>query len=293
MTVHSLLPVAWQILTGTWNGLIDNRLSSMAAAIAFYTVFSLAPILIVAIAVAEPLLGRIAAEQSILAQLGDTLGIDNVDVLRRAVERDLIGSSWWGAMLGIGALLYSGTAIFVELDSALAVIWRSEAVPKPHPLLVEIRSRLLALLLMMVVGVALLTVILAGLAMSAWGSVLGRFPLVGAWLGPALSQGWTLAITAGFFTLVYKFLPDSHRRWRFALVSGIAVALLLAVGNSAITWYFEYTHIASGFGAAGALAAVMVWIYYSAIIVLLAAQIGRAVRDALDAGRQRVSHQDP
>ena len=293
MIGQPLLQILRRILLGTWNGLIDNRLSSMAAAIAFYTVFSLAPILIVAIAFAEPLIGRLAAEQSILAQLGELIGVDNVDVLRRAVERDLLGTSWWAAMLGVGALLYSGTAIFVELDSALAVIWRSETVPKPHPVLAEIRSRVLALLLMMVVGIALLAVILAGLAMSAWGQAIARFPLVGTWLGPTLSLGWTLAITAGFFTLVYKFLPDSHRRWRFALLSGVAVALLLAAGNSAITWYFAYMKLASGFGAAGALAAVMVWIYYSAIIVLLAAQIGRAVRDALDEGERRAETEDP
>jgi membrane protein len=282
MVSWGMLAILRTIVVSTWNGFFDNRLTSMAAAIAFYAIFSLAPILIVAISVAEPVLGRMAAEENLLAQLGDMIGIDNVDILRRAMERKLLsGDSWLPTLFGVGALLYSGTAIFVELDSALAVIWRQTEPNRPHPVLAEIRSRLLALLLMMVVGVSFLAAILFGIAMSGYDSVLKRFPLVGGWLGPALSEGWTLVVTAAFFTLIYKFLPDSHRPWRFALISGVAVAFLMALGTRAITWYFAYTKLGSAFGAAGALAAAMVWIYYSAIIVLVAAQVGRATRDAL------------
>ena len=277
-----MLSILRSILIDTWKGLFDNRLTSMAAGIAFYTIFSLAPILIVAIAVAEPILGKLAAEQSILDQLREVIGVDTVDMLRRALNRELLaGESWLTTLFGVGALLYSGTAIFVELDSALAVIWRDARGPRLGAVHAEIRSRLLALLLMMVVGVALLAVIVAGAAMSAYGNVLQRFPLVGQWLGPTLSQGWALLITASFFTLIYKFLPDSGRSWVYAIIPGVAVALLLELGNNAIAWYFAHSRLGSSFGAASALAGIMVWIYYSAIIVLLAAQISRATRDAL------------
>jgi len=278
-----MLRIGRDILLATWNGLFANRLTSMAAGIAFYTIFSLGPILILARALAEPVLGRLMARQSILEQLVDVIGVDAVDLLRRVLERELLaGESWWTTMFGICALIYAGTAIFVELDSALAVIWRDARTPRLHPVHAEIRTRVLAFLLMMVVGIMLLAVVLAGAAMSAYGSVLEHFPLIGAWLGPALSRGWTLLITGGFFTLIYKFLPDPHRSWLYALIPGVAVALLLDLGNSAIAWYFAYTRLGSTLGAAGALAGVMVWIYYSAIIVLLAAQISRAARDSLE-----------
>lgn len=277
-----MLKVVRDVGLATWEGLFANRLTSMAAAIAFYTIFSLAPILIVAIAVVEPILGRLEAQETILVQLKEAFGDDTVEMLRRALARELLaGESWWTKAFGFVALLYAGTAIFVELDSALAVIWRNERNPRMSALLAEIRSRALALIMMTVVGVALLAVILAGVLLSGYGSVLDRFPLIGHWLGPALSEMWSLSITAGFFSLIYKFLPDSGRPWVYAMVPGVAVALLLELGNSAIAWYFAYTKLGSSFGAAGALAGVMVWIYYSAIIVLLAAQVSRATRDAL------------
>ena len=279
-----------EILSATARGFAANRLTSMAAGIAFYTIFSLAPILIVAIALAEPLLGRLAAQESILSQLRDAFGADTVEMLRRALERNLVsGDVWWTKAFGFAALLYAGTAIFVELESALAVIWRDPDASVFGSLRAELRSRLLALLAVAILGLVLLAAILAGIALSAYGGVLKRFPLVGAWLGPALSQAWILTISATFFTLLYKFLSGAHRSWFYSLIPGIAVSLLLAVGNSALAWYFEYTEVGSAFGAAGALAGVMLWIYYSAVIVLLAAQISRATYDTLRKFREHPS----
>lgn len=281
-----MLTIGRDIILATWHGFFANRLTSMAAAIAFYTIFSLGPILIVATAVAEPIIGRPVVLETIFQQLEHAIGIDSAEMLRRALEREFMaGDSWWTRSFGIAALLYAGTAIFVELDSALGVIWRNDRPARMSAVLAEIRSRLLALILMAVIGVALLAVILAGVLMSGYGSVLARFPLIGRWLGPALSEGWTLLITAGFFSLIYKFLPDARRPWRYAFLAGIAVALMLAAGNSAIAWYFAYSRLGSSFGAAGALAGIMLWIYYSAIIVLLAAQISRAVRDTVLAAK--------
>lgn len=270
----------------TWNGFFENRLTSMAAAIAFYTIFSLGPILIIAVALAEPVVGHMAVEEAIIERLREVVGGESAEAFRRILERGLLqGATFWTTALGVAVLLYSGTAMFVELDSALDWIWRPRAGWKRHPVLAEIRSRLLALLLMASIGALLLVFMVSSVVVSGAVGALHGFPVVGEWLGPLIAGGWSAAITAVFFTLVYKFLPDAGVPWRIALVSGVAVALLFLVGNRAIVWYFGYTKLGSAFGAAGALAAVMVWIYYSAIIVLAAAQVGRAVRDALDARR--------
>jgi membrane protein len=282
--VLRILPALKEIVVATWNGFFENRLTSMAAAIAFYALFSVGPILLVAITIADPILGHMVAEEAILSGLSEALGIENLDVIRWAVTEGLFrGGSTWTTIISIVVILYSGTAIFVELDSAFDVIWHPAIVHRRHPVLTEIRSRLLALGLMAIIGVLFIIVFTATATLAAYDGVLRRLPLLGQYIGPALSEGWSLGVTAGFFALIYKFLPDVYIPWRLALISGAVVSVLFLIGNSAIAWYFAHSVLATAFGAAGALAAVMVWVYYSAIIVLVAGQVGRATYDALEA----------
>ncbi len=271
------------ILWGTFNGVVDNRLTSMAAAIAFYTLFSIGPLLILSVAIAEPLIGRMLAQETIVASIGEIVGADNLEILRRFAARDLFRGGGWAALLGLVVLLYSGSGVFVELDAALDVIWRPREGWKRHPVLAEVRTRLLALAMITLLGVLFLVVVLAGLGMSAYAGALAAFPVLGEWLGPAVSNVVHYGLITLFFSLIYKWLPDVRVPWRFALVSGAVVALMFAAGNRAIVLYFEATHMTSAFGAAGGIAAVMVWVYYTALMVLLGAQVGRATRDALDA----------
>ncbi len=279
-----MLHLLKSIVVATWNGFFENRLTSMAAAIAFYALFSVGPILLVMITIADPILGHMAAEDAIMSGLSEAIGVENLEVIRRAVQEGLFrGGSTWTTIISVAVILYSGTAIFVELDSAFDVIWRPSGGWRRHPVLAEIRSRLLALGLMALIGVLFILVFTATATIAAYDGVLRRLPWLGEYLGSALSEGWSLGVTAGFFALIYKFLPDVPIRWRFALISGVVVAVLFLAGNAAIAWYFAHSVLASAFGAAGALAAVMVWVYYSAIIVLVAGQVGRATRDALDA----------
>jgi membrane protein len=272
------------IVVATWNGFFSNRLTSMAAAIAFYALFSVGPILLVAITIADPILGHMAAEEAVMSGLSEAVGVENLEVIRRAVQEGLFkGGSTWTTIISIIVILYSGTAIFVELDSAFNVIWHPVDGSRRHPVLAEIRSRLLALGLMTLIGVLFILVFTASATIAAYDGVLQRLPLLGKYLGPALSEGWSLGVTAAFFALIYKLLPDVHIPWRFALISGAVVAVLFLLGNNAIAWYFAHSVLASAFGAAGALVAVMVWVYYSAIIVLVGGQVSRATYDALEA----------
>lgn len=279
-----MLHILKDILVATWNGFFENRLTSMAAAIAFYALFSVAPILLVAITIADPILGHMAAEEVVMSGLSEALGVQNLEVIRQAVQGGLFrGGSMWTTIISIAVILYSGTAIFVELDSALDVIWHPASGRRVHPVLVEIRSRLLALALMTLIGVMFILVFAASATIAAYDGAFRRLPVLGEFVGPALLQGWSLGITAVFFALIYRFLPDVHIPWRLALISGVVVAVLFLIGNSAIAWYFAHSVLATAFGAAGALAAVMVWVYYSAIIVLVAGQVGRATYDTLEA----------
>ena len=282
--VENRLPrLLLDILLATYRGFVDNRLTSMAAAIAFYTIFSLGPVLIFSVAIAEPVVGRLMAQQHILDAIATVIGADNLDILRRFADTSLFRGRGWVAAVGLVLLLYSGSSVFVELDSALDHIWKPAGGWRRHPVIAELRTRLLALAMMTVIGVLFLIVLLAGLLISAYADVLETFPVLGEWIGPAVSSALQYGAIALFFTVIYKALPDVVVPWRYALYGAAIVAVLFALGNWAIVYYFSVTHMASAFGAAGGVAAVMVWIYYTAIIVLLGAQVSRATRDVLEA----------
>lgn len=279
---NRLLRLLLDILLGTYRGFVDNRLTSMAAAIAFYTIFSLGPVLILSVAIAEPVVGKLMAQQNILDAIAVVVGQDNLEILRRFADTNLFRGRGWVAVVGVALLLYSGSAVFIELDSALDHIWKPAGGWRRHFVLAEIRMRLLALVMMVVIGMLFLAVLLLGLLISAYADALQNFPVLGQWIGPAVSTALQYGAITLFFTVIYKVLPDVVVPWPYALYGGGIVALLFALGNWAIVYYFSVTHMASAFGAAGGVAAVMVWIYYTAIIVLLGAQVSRATRDALE-----------
>jgi membrane protein len=177
--------------------------------------------------------------------------------------------------------------VFVELDEAFEVIWRDASPRRLHPVLASLQSRLLALVLMVLLGVLLIAVIVTSVAMSAYAGVLQAFPVLGQWIGPAISSFTHYGILAGFFTLIYKWLPTGGVPWRYALIGGAAIALLFAAGNRALVYYFEVTQLTSAFGATAGFAAIMVWMYWTALAILLGAQIGRSTRDVLIQDRRR------
>lgn len=277
-----LLRLLLDIFLATYRGFVDNRLTSMAAAIAFYTIFSLGPVLIFSVAIAEPVVGRLMAQQHILDAIATVVGPENLDILRRFADTGLFSGRGWVAAVGLALLLYSGSSVFVELDSALDHIWKPAGGWRRNVVLSELRTRLLALVLMTAIGVLFLVVLLAGLLFSAYADALKTFPVLGEWIGPAVSGALQFAAVALFFTVIYKALPDVVVPWSYALYGGVIVAVLFTLGNAAIVYYFSVTHLTSAFGAAGGVAAVMVWIYYTAIIVLLGAQVSRATRDVLE-----------
>lgn len=279
---NRLLRLLFDIFLATYRGFVDNRLTSMAAAIAFYTIFSLGPVLIFSVAIAEPVVGKLMAQQHILDAIATVVGAENLDILRRFADTSLFRGRGWVAAVGLALLLYSGSSVFVELDSALDHIWRPAGGWRRHPVLAELRTRLLALVMMTVIGVLFLLVLVAGLLLSAYTDVLKAFPVLGEWIGPAVSSILQFAAFALFFTVIYKALPDVVVPWSYALYGAMIVTILFTLGNAAIVYYFTVTHMASAFGAAGGVAAVMVWIYYTAIIVLLGAQVSRATRDVLE-----------
>lgn len=271
----------WRIFLSAFYGFFSNRLSTSAAAIAFYTMFALGPIMIFSIAIAEPFVGKLMAEKAILEALGTVVAPEHLRSIQRFAQEDLFKGGGVAAIIGAGVLLYTGSRIFVELDDSFDVIWRGNAPRQVHPVLASIQSRLLALLMMVILGLLLIAVIVTSVLLSAYNGVLQSFPVLGLWIGPAISGFTHYGLLTVFFTLIYKWLPTGGVRWLFALLGGAVVAVLFAVGNRALVYYFQVTQLTSAFGAAAGFAAIMVWMYYTALTILIGAQIGRSTRDVL------------
>jgi len=273
----------WRIFLSAFYGFFSNRLSTSAAAMAFYTMFALGPIMIFSIAVAEPFVGRLMAQQVILDGLSTIVAAEHLRGIQRFAQEDLFRGGGVAAIIGALVLIYTGSRVFVELDDTFDVIWRGNAPRRMHPVLASIQSRLLALLMMVLLGLLLIAVIVTSVLISAYAGVLAAFPVLGVWIGPAMSGFTHYGIITVFFTLIYKWLPTGGVPWRFALVSGAVNSLLFAAGNRALVYYFEVTQITSAFGATAGFAAIMVWMYWTALTILVGAQVGRSTRDVMTA----------
>ncbi len=276
-----MLKTLWQIAYAVITGFFTNRLSTSAAAMAFYTMFALGPIMIFSIAVAEPVVGKLMAQQAIFDALSTVVEPEALNSIQRFASQDLFRGGGIAAIAGVAVLLYTGSRVFVELDDSIDVIWRGATTRQIHPVLATLKSRGLALLLMVVLGIMLIAVIMSSVLLSVYAGALERFPVLGEWIGPAISGFTHYGILTVFFTLIYKWLPTGGVAWRYALIGGAVVALLFAVGNRALVFYFQVTQLTSAFGATAGFAAIMVWMYWTSLTILLGAQVGRATRDAL------------
>jgi membrane protein len=272
----------WDIAIDAGTGFFTNRLSTAAAAMAFYTMFALGPIMIFVIAVAEPFVGKLMAQQAVFDALGTIVDPEHLKSIQRFASQDLFKGGGIAALIGALVLIYTGSRVFVELDDAFEVIWRGRHSKRRHPVLATVLTRLLALLLMVLLGVLLIAVIMSSMVLSAYAGALEAFPVLGEWIGPAISGFTHYGILTVFFTLLYKWLPTGGVPWRFALVSGAVNSMLFAIGNRALVYYFEVTKLTSAFGATAGFAAIMVWVYWTALIILVSAQVGRSTRDAFD-----------
>ncbi len=267
------LQEAWFLTRDAVQAWIQDFAPSMGAALAYYTIFSLAPMLIIVIAIAGFFFGQTTAQGEIVMQLRDMVG----DTGAAAVEGLLKSASEPGkgivaATLGTLTLMIGATAVFGELQSALNRIWKVPAETKGGGLWKFLRTRLLSFGMVMGLGFMLLISLILSAALAAlgqwWGNVLGGWTIVLQVLNLAVS----FAVITGLFAMIYKFMPSAYIPWRDVWVGAVVTALLFTVGKFLIGLYLGKTNMASGFGAAGSLVVLLAWIYYSAQIFLLGAE---------------------
>jgi membrane protein len=267
--VRQLGKLAWEAVEA-W---IEDYAPSMGAALAYYTLFSVAPLLLIVIAVAGFVFGDDAARGEIFEQLRALMGDEGAAAVERLLQSaNRPGGGAIATVTGLAMLLLGATTVFGELQNALDRIWRAPARKKTSGWWSLLRSRLLSFGMILGVSFLLMVSLVLSAALSAlgkfWGSAFAGWETVAHLLDLMMSFG----IVTVLFAMIYKLIPRVQIGWRDVWLGAAVTAALFAVGKFLIGLYLGKSSVASAFGAAGSLVVMMVWVYYSAQIFLLGAE---------------------
>ncbi|RWD69572.1 MAG: YihY/virulence factor BrkB family protein, partial [Mesorhizobium sp.] len=265
----------WIILKESVSGYINDNALSHGAAMAFYATTSLAPILLIVVAIAGFVIGNDAAQLALTAEISGVMGPQSADLLKATLETASHGwSSALATLIGVVTLLVTASGVFGEMQQSLNEIWKVR--PNGASLSRLVRARAASLGLVAALGFLLLVSLAASTAIAALGEIINRSLPFGELIVSAINTIVSFALIAFLFAAIYKVLPDRELTWRDVGVGALVTALLFTIGKSLIGWYIGTSAIATSYGAAGALMVVLVWVYYSAQIFLFGAEITRA-----------------
>jgi membrane protein len=266
------LKVLWELTKETATEWDKDKCPRLGAALSYYTLFSMAPIVIIAIAIAGLIFGEEAARGQIVAQLQGLVGVEGGKAIQSLLENARHPSeSILATVIGVAMLLVGATGAFVELQDSLNTVW--EVVPRPgQGLLRMLKTRLLSFGVVVGVGFLLLVSLVISAGLSLLGTYLGGFLLEGSVFWQIANTVISFAVVTFLFAMIYKILPDVTVAWRDVWVGAIVTAALFTIGKYLIGLYIGNSGVASSYGAAGSLVALMIWIYYSSQILLFGAE---------------------
>jgi membrane protein len=259
----------------------------MGAAIAYYTVFSLAPMLLLVIVIAGLAFGEEAAEGAIMGQLSELIGRQGAGAIQGMIaSADKSGSNVAATVASLVLLAVAATTVFGELQSSLNVIWKA-APPARSTFFNLLRTRLLSLSLIVGIAFLLLVSLAVSAALTGFAGFLNRaFPhldLILRLINVVLSFG----VTAALFAMIYKLLPDTRIEWADVAIAALTASLLFTIGKFGISLYIGSRDVASAYGAAAALVIILLWVYYAAQIFLFGAEFAKAYAERYGSRRDR------
>lgn len=263
---------AWSLARETMASWSDDYASSMGAALAYYTMFSIAPLLLIVISVAGLFFGEQAARGEILDQLEGLMGVDGahaVQALLASVNHPRAGVL--ATLFGFGALIVGATTVIGELQNALDRIWRAPRRGDQGSMMTWVHSRLTSLGMIMGIGFLLMVSLVASAMLATVQRWFGRYLDLGVFASAVDFVVSFVFITVAF-AMIYKLMPRVRVEWRDVWIGAVVTSLLFTVGKMAIGVYIGRSAVASTFGAAASLVAMVVWVYWSAQIFLLGAE---------------------
>lgn len=260
-----------------WNA--DNVIKH-SAAVSFYTLFSLAPVTIIAVTVAGFFLGRDAATQQLEVQMTQLVGPASTEAILAAAEASQRApESPWATALGIALVIIGATTVFGQLQDSMNRIWGVRTKPGKSGWIVLLLHRLVSFAMVLTLAFLLLvSLVLTTMLTSVAGRFIGDHPA----LLKGLDLGGSLIVITLLFALLFKVMPDVHLRWRDVALGAVVTAVLFTIGRYLIALYLGHSTVASIYGAAGSLVALLVWVYYSCAILFFGVEFIRAYRHERD-----------
>lgn len=273
----------------------DDDAVRLGASLAYYTLFAIAPILLVATAIAGIVFGAEAVRGEIVGQLDGLIGREGA----RAVQSLLEGASqrrtgMLATVFGSIAFVVAATGAFLELQSALNTIWRVKVNPGTN-FKAFVLDRVRSFGLVVAIGFLLMVSLAVTAALAALNGWLARYAPTVPLLWSGVSMVVSLVVTTGLFSLLFRFLPDVHLRWRDVMTGALATAVLFTIGQQLIGLYLGQSSMSSSYGAAGSVMILLLWVYYSCQILLFGAEFTRvyAQRDGAKPAPESFAERDP
>jgi membrane protein len=262
----------WEITKETASDWVDDNASRLAAALAYYALLSLAPLLVIAVAVSgfvfgpDAARGRVSEELGGLVGSGAAAGIEAVLASARSP-----GSGILSTVVGVVTLFFGASGVFGELQASLNTVW--EVQPKPgRGILGEMKTRFFSFTMVLGVAFLLLVSLVVSAVLSAVGTVFSGLLPGGETLWQLFNILFSLAVVTCLFALIFKYIPDAEVRWRDVWLGGVVTAVLFTIGKLLLGLYIGKAAVGSAYGAAGSIIALVVWVYYASQIFLLGAE---------------------
>ena len=269
----------WDVLKKTADGFQQDECPRLAAALAFYTLFSLPALVLSVVSIAGLVVERQAAEERLTAQIAETMGQTVAQQISSVLQQGQSPGQGWNWLAGMGLLLVGATGALVEVQTALNRAWNVEPDPQQNGWQGFLVKRLLSLAMLLCIAFLLLVSLVVSWLLTEFGNWIEN--LAPAWLSGSVVQAanaaFSLAIITVLFAVIFKFVPDVKLGWSDVWWGAITAALLFVLGKSGLGIYLAWSNPATAFGAAGSLALVLIWIYYSAMVLFLGAELAQVL----------------
>lgn len=274
----------WTILKGTFNGFIADRALKFSASLSYYTVFSMAPLLLLMISLAGLILGRDAIQGHVFREINGLIGNEAAKQIQDIIRNmELSGETTSALIIGAVTLIIGATTVFGEIQDSINIIWKVKAKPK-RGWVKLIKDRLLSSSLIIGLGFLMIVSLVVNGALAAVNNWFqGYFPETTIMVFNILNVVITFIVITILFGVIFKVLPDAKIAWKDVRMGAFFTACLFMLGRYIIGIYIETTSAGSAYGAAGSLIVILVWVYYTAAILYFGAEFTRVYAEFIGA----------
>lgn len=262
----------WQLTKESVNDFIENDVFTLAAALSYYTVFSLPPIILIIIYTTTSVYSEVAVREMLFTEIGKLVGQDGALQLATIIDNlGLYDQTWWATALSIGILVFTSTTVFITVQNSLNRIFHVKPKPKRGFVKLIIDRVLSFALVLGIAFILMVSLVISALVNGFTDLLLSQFPDLAVKVTAALSFVVQLGIIVLMFAMIFKYLPDAKLRWRDTWIGAWVTAILFSIGKLGIGFYLGNSNTANVYDAAGSLVIIMLWVFYASIIFLFGA----------------------